>query len=63
MPKGQPRKKGERVVKTAIDLPEALWRRLKIRALNERVDARSIIIVALERVLTPHGARRKGRRR
>ncbi len=63
MPKGQRRKKSERVVKTAVDLPEALWRRLKIRALNERVDARSIVIAALERVLKPRGARRKGRPR
>jgi hypothetical protein len=36
------------MVKTTVDLPEALWKAAKIRAMNERTDLRSVIIAALE---------------
>jgi hypothetical protein len=35
------------MVKTTVDLPEALWRTAKVRALDERTDLRSVIIEAL----------------
>jgi hypothetical protein len=38
-------------VKTTVDLPERLWRAVKIRALDERTDLRSVIIAALEAYL------------
>jgi hypothetical protein len=38
-------------VKTTVDLPEPLWRAVKIRALDERTDLRSIVIAALEAYL------------
>ncbi len=47
-PKGYPRQKGELTVKTTVDLPEALWKAAKIRAMDERTDLRSVIIAALE---------------
>lgn len=39
------------MVKTTVDLPEALWRAAKIRAMDERMDLRSVIIAALEAYL------------
>lgn len=36
------------MVKTTVDLPEALWKAAKIRAMDERTDLRSVIIAALE---------------
>ncbi len=50
-PKGQPREKAEKVVKTTVDLPEDLWKAAKIRAMDERTDLRSVIIAALEQHL------------
>lgn len=50
-PKGIPRKEGEQMVKTTIDLPQALWRAAKIRAVHERADLRVIVIRALEAYL------------
>ena len=35
-------------MKTTIDLPEALWREAKIRALDEGSDLRAVVIAALE---------------
>ena len=46
-PKGRPRAKDERTVKTTVDLPEALWKAAKIRALDERKDLRAVIVEAL----------------
>ena len=37
-----------RTVKTTVDLPEALWRSAKVRAMDERTDLRSVIIRALD---------------
>lgn len=50
-PKGRPRGKGERVIKTTVDLPEELWRAAKIRAMDGRTDLRSVIIEALTALL------------
>jgi hypothetical protein len=41
-------KKSINVVKTTLELPEALWRAAKIRAIDERSDFRSVVIAALE---------------
>jgi hypothetical protein len=44
-------KKTERIVKTTISLPEDLWKAAKIRAMDERMDFRSVVIAALEAYL------------
>jgi hypothetical protein len=55
-PKGTPRKDTEQNVKTTIDLPQALWRAAKLRAMDERRDLRSMVIEALRAYLrTPRG--------
>jgi hypothetical protein len=41
----------KRTVKTTVDLPEKIWRAAKIRAMDDRVDLRSIVIAALEAYL------------
>ncbi len=56
------RAKEERTVKTTVDLPEALWRAAKIRAMDNRADLRRVIIAALEAYLKTGGARREGER-
>ena len=38
-------------VKTSLWLPEGLWKRAKVRAVEERVDLRDVIIAALEAYL------------
>jgi hypothetical protein len=50
-PKGRPRKAGERVIRTTVDLPEKIWRAAKIRAMDERRDLRAIIIRAMQAYL------------
>jgi hypothetical protein len=44
-------KEGE-VVKTSVHLPEDLWHKAKMRAIEERTDLRSLIIEGLELVLS-----------
>jgi hypothetical protein len=44
------RKEGTHV-KTTVELPEEIWRAAKIRAMDERTDFRSVVIVALEAYL------------
>ena len=48
-----------KTVKTTIELPADLWRRARIRALDERTDFRRIVIGALEAYLktTKEGTR------
>ena len=41
-----PRAKGD-VVKTTVDMPEAVWRQVRIRAAEERTDLRTIVLRAL----------------
>jgi hypothetical protein len=50
-------------VKTTVELPTDLWRAAKIRAMDERVDLRTILIRALEGFLGRSGpsARRSDR--
>ena len=43
--------KDERAVKTTVLLPESLWKRAKVRAMDERTDLRQVIIAALETYL------------
>ena len=45
-------------VKTSVELPEALWRAAKMRAVDDRTDLRSVIVEALEKHL---GLPRKGK--
>ena len=56
MPKSRkPPTKGEpSMVKTTLLMPEELWQRAKIRALEERRDLRDLLIEGLELVLR-HG--------
>jgi hypothetical protein len=39
------------MVKTTLLMPEALWRRAKIRAMEERRDLRDLLLEGLELVL------------
>ncbi len=48
-------------MKTTVDLPEALWRAAKIRAMDERKDLRSVIIAALEAYLKAKPKKGAGR--
>ena len=48
----------EEVKRTSFDLPVALWRRAKVRAVEEGRDLRLLVIDALEQYLG--GKRRKG---
>ena len=41
------------MVKTTVELPEALWRMAKMRAVDERTDLRSVVVAALEVYLKP----------
>lgn len=59
MPKGRPRAEGERTVKTTVDLPEALWRTAKMRAMDERTDLRAVIIAALKAYVRPRAVRHR----
>ncbi len=48
------------MVKTTVELPEALWRAAKVRAMDERTGLRSVIVAALEAYLAPR--KREGTR-
>jgi hypothetical protein len=50
-------------VKTTVELPGDLWREAKIRAMDERVDLRTVFIRALEGYLgvAPRPITRRGR--
>ena len=45
--RAQDRGSEERRVKTSLQLPEGLWKAIKVRAAEERRDFRSIVIAAL----------------
>jgi hypothetical protein len=57
-PKGKP-KEGV-TVKTTVDLPDALWRAAKVRAIDEGTDLRRVIIAALEQYLKRKSTKREG---
>lgn len=44
-------------VKTTVDLPIALWRAAKTRAMDDRTDLRHVVIAALETYLKKGGTR------
>jgi len=50
-------------VKTTVELPGELWRSAKIRAMDDRVDLRTVFIRALEAYLgvSPKPIQRRGR--
>jgi hypothetical protein len=50
-------------IKTSIELPGSLWRAAKIRAMDDRVDLRTVMIRALETYLgmAPGKITRRGR--
>jgi hypothetical protein len=50
-------------VKTTVELPGALWREAKIRAVDDRVDLRTVFIRALEQYLglSPQPVSKRGR--
>jgi hypothetical protein len=50
MPK--PRKPGSHIARTTIEFPVAMWRKAKIRAMDERTDFRAIVLKALRAYLT-----------
>ena len=45
----------EAMVKTSLRLPEALWKRTKIRAIEMNVEAQQIVRLALEEFLKKGG--------
>ena len=50
-----------RVVKTTVRLPEALWEKAKIRAVEERQDFQSLVIAALDAYLARPSPTKKRR--
>jgi hypothetical protein len=58
MPK--PRMPGAETVRTTLVMPVELWKRAKVRAMDERRDLRDVLLDALRRYLaeTKKGARR-----
>jgi hypothetical protein len=56
-------KEGEVTVKTSIEMPRELWRRVAIRAAEEETRRREILIRALEAYLTTPARPAKGGRR
>jgi hypothetical protein len=50
-------------VKTTVELPGELWREAKIRAMDDRVDLRTVLIRSLEAYLgmSPKPIARRGR--
>ncbi len=53
MPKVKPK---DSIRRTSIDLPAALWREVRMKALAEGTTARAVIIAALERYVKKGGA-------
>jgi hypothetical protein len=48
---------GDKIRKTSIELPDALWRAAKIRAMDDHTDFKSVVIAALEAYLSKKGGR------
>ncbi len=40
------------MIRTSLVLPESLWQRAKIRAVQERTDLRALLIQGLEMILS-----------
>jgi len=47
----RPRKRGAATVRTTLVIPVALWKRAKVRAMDERRDLRDVLLDALRRYL------------
>jgi hypothetical protein len=47
----KPRNPGAKVVRTSLDMPAALWKRAKVRAMDERRDLRDVLLAALRAYL------------
>lgn len=47
----RPRTSTGDTVKTTVDLPEDVWRAAKIKAMDDRLDLRSVIVAALRAFL------------
>lgn len=47
------------MVRTTLELPEALWRAAKMKAVEDRSDLRTVIMAALERYLREQAKRGK----
>jgi hypothetical protein len=56
------KRSGTDAVKTTVELPADLWRAAKIRAMDERVDLRTILIRALEGFLGRQASSRRAER-
>ena len=58
-----PEREPRQPVKTTVELPGELWRSAKIRAMDDRVDLRTVLIRALEAYLgvAPKPITRRGR--
>jgi hypothetical protein len=52
MPKVKPK---DSIRRTSIDLPAALWREVRLKALTEGTTARAVIVAALERYVAKKG--------
>ncbi len=50
----------EPLKKTSIELPLSLWKAVKVRAVEEETDLRTVIIRALTEYLKTNQERRKG---
>ncbi len=46
------------MIRTSLELPEALWRKAKQRALDERTDLRALIVEGLKYVLVRKSKKR-----
>ncbi len=51
----------EEIKRTSLDLPLALWKRVKIRAVEEGTDFRNLVIRALEQYLGAKAPKKGGK--
>ncbi len=58
-PRGQPRAKGEKLIRITVDTPPELWEQAKIRAAVERTDLRTVMLAALRAYLKTKPQRRE----
>ena len=49
-------------MRTTVDIPDSLYRRLKSRAASERISARELIVRGIEHALKERPPRKPGRR-
>jgi hypothetical protein len=56
----RPKTPGADSVRTTIDMPAALWKRAKVRAIDERRDLRAVLLDALRAYLATPVRRKEG---